>query len=308
MPDKDKKEEPQFDEETRRHMHDVVLGWLQREEKKATAAVPTKKKKAAKEKPSSVPAPSEAKVEPKEKVVARFTPLKKPVVLDPSHELPSSHEQLLLLSGGRRLHKLAGRVYGGLVTVFFGSIVLAAALVYGFKQPHSTLAKILTDYVPLPYAFIGVHPIFYHTLHRETNALTFFYSQQFSAMATVPTSDDIKKLVETTVRRRLIAEALASRHNIWVTEKEVDASLEKVVEQAGSLEQVQNAMQQLWGWSIADYRRNVLRPYILKQKLLTSLEADPLAKRELPAGSTVQALDTYLDKLTPTMVNVVGTF
>ncbi|MFA5954462.1 MAG: hypothetical protein WC817_02935 [Patescibacteria group bacterium] len=297
---------PAFDEPTRKRMHEVVLAWLQKHGSESNVSTPT----IASARVPSSPLPVEEKPKKELKTAVRRQTSapqeikKQAVILDPSHELASPRMPLLLTSGSH-LHTLLRKFVTVAVYAFVGVHILAALLVYGFKQTNG-VAQVLSNFVPLPYAFVSYHPIFYSEINKETDALDLFYSQQTAQNVRRPTRDDIHRLVTTAITRRLVAEELARRRGIWVTEKDIDAALAKVVEQAGSLDKVKGSIKQLWGWRLSEYRYYVLRPYLVKEQLLVAFSEDPIIKRELPAGSSIQSLDRYLDKVAPTMLKQVG--
>jgi|GEM_PF-1981565 len=215
--------------------------------------------------------------------------------------LPSPKNIFGLLLGSRSKvlptsNGMVKKTYVGAWIIFVLSFILPAIAVYGFKSSNSFVTQLLT-YAPVPYGFVDYHPIWYGDVIKESKALGLFYSQQEATSGVLPNEEQIKTIVEDAIVRRVLAQDLASRRGIWITEKEVDIAYQQVVDGAGSEETVKQTLKQLWSWSPNDYRVKVLRPYLIKRSLLESLKNDPVTSRTYARSDDIRLVDTYIDRV-----------
>jgi hypothetical protein len=198
----------------------------------------------------------------------------------------------MLLTTGTSRRPIWAWLYRALwLLVLLGTVGLGVGVYgYGWNDP---LTNRLLRYVPLPYGFVRYHPIWYGSYRDEFAALEYFHRQQPTAALTPLTATDIENVLV----RRAIASDLAWSYGLWVTNAEVERELASIAERAGSEEAVARTVAALWSISLDEYRQRVIRPYLLKQKLLDVLRQDPVMSYQLGGAQDLAALDAYLDRL-----------
>ncbi len=220
----------------------------------------------------------------------------------PPHEpLLSSPNEKLLPAGRRPIwHHWYGALWG-----ILGLLILVTYLGIYALHSQATFFRSLTSFVPTPFAWVDGRPLWIGAFDHDVRALTHFYAEQGSTQQTrVPTDSEIRKIAYDNLVHRSEANALAMQENVHVTQKDIDDAYQQIVQQAGSANDVQKNIITLWGWSVADYKHNVIEPFVLKQKLFAVLKNDPIIGHELGQSEDVQAFDSYLDRLSQGKVAV----
>lgn len=156
------------------------------------------------------------------------------------------------------------------------------------------VARFFAHFTPAPYLVVGNTPVFLSTFDKELQALQTFQSQQVGSEISF---DILREQVEVAVVRRQIAFALATEEQVWVSQKAVKAEVDVVVEKAGSLEQVQNTVRDLWGWTLDDYERYVVHPMLVKRALQEKLSEDSVLALEVGQVGNITQFDRYLDSV-----------
>lgn len=212
-------------------------------------------------------------------------PMQEPQVMLEKYEAP-------LLAKGRRHINIFAWLYGAAWSAFILGTVVLAVGVYklGWNDP---LTNRLLNYVPLPYGFVRYHPIWYGTYRAEYQAISRFRSQQ-PASALSPISPEE---IEDILIRRTIANDLAWGRGLWVSNSEAAGELRDIAARAGSEEEVERTIETFWGFNIDEYKRLVIRPYLLKKKLYAVLSDDYVIKQRFGNANDLQALESYLDQL-----------
>lgn len=187
-------------------------------------------------------------------------------------------------------------LYAFIWFTFMAGIMILSFGVYKLEW-NDPLTNKLLGYVPLPYGFVRYHPIWYSIYRQEYQAISRWRGQQaVSARLTVSPEE-----IEGILLRRTIANDLAWSNGLWVTSEEVEGEFNDIVSRAGSREEVERAIQSLWGYSADEYKQRVIRPYLLKKKLFIALAAKDLLGRKASEANDLQVLDAYLDELRTSM-------
>lgn len=208
-------------------------------------------------------------------------------------ELHLEQYEISLLAKRWRYASVLVWLYGAMWSVFILGTVVLVVGVYKLGWDDQLTNKLL-NYVPLPYGFVRYHPIWYGTYRAEYQAISRFRSQQLFVNSQ---SAILSEEIENILVRRTMANDLAWGRGLWVSDREAVSELNDIVIKAGSIDEVERTVQALWGISIDEYGRRVIRPYLLKKKLLSALSNDFLIKQRFGAANDLQTLDGYLDQL-----------
>lgn len=194
----------------------------------------------------------------------------------------------------RASRHITRRIAMWLPAIYLPLIVLVAGgAVFASEQVRGVVSRVL----PVPFGLVGSHPLLLSTFDDDADALRHFYEQQDASTAAIPPDGVLRAVVRETMIRRAVLHDLALQHGVWVSQAEVDGYIAKIIEQSESLEEVERTVEAVWGWNLSVYRRKVIQPYLLKQKVFEALKADPVIGRELGDGADMRLFDAYLDRL-----------
>ena len=171
-------------------------------------------------------------------------------------------------------------------------IIMTIAGVMSTSLFSYEVARAFSFFTPVPYAIVGNTPVFLATFDKELQALKTFQSQQVGSEVS---SEELKQQVEIAVVRRHIATALSAEEQIWIKQSAVQQEVDAVVEKAGSIEQVENTVRDLWGWTLSDYRRYIVQPMLVKRALQEKLSEDSVLALEVGQVGNITQFDRYLD-------------
>lgn len=152
----------------------------------------------------------------------------------------------------------------------------------------------LSKVSPVPYGLVGDTPIFLATFDKELQALTKFQSQQVGEGVS---NDVLRQQVELAVVRRYLSYTLAREEQIWISQSDIDVEVSRVIEKAGSIDQVVKSIADLWGWSLLDYEKYIVRPLLTKRALQEKIGQDPVLAIEVGQPGNITQFDMYLDKI-----------
>lgn len=162
------------------------------------------------------------------------------------------------------------------VVAFFTYCTLA---LYKFRT-NSTFLYRVTQVIPFPVARVGGNFVAYENYLFELRRYTHYYENQQKTNFDDPKNkgqlENFKQIALDKVVNDAYVKELASKHNIAVSDKEVNAQIDVVRNQnrlGGSDKVFADVLKDYWGWSIDDFRRS-LRQQMLAQKVVATLDTD----------------------------------
>lgn len=160
------------------------------------------------------------------------------------------------------------------LVVFISYCTLA---LYRFKQNSEFLYNV-TRVIPFPVARIGSDFVAYENYLFEINRQVFYYETQqevdFSTESGKRQLEEYKKRALQKVINDAYIKQLAEQNNITVNDQEVERELEISRSQnrlGGSDTELEDILQDLWDWSIEDFKRT-LKQQLLAQKVASTLD------------------------------------
>lgn len=162
------------------------------------------------------------------------------------------------------------------IIVFFTYCALA---LYRFRS-DSTFLYHVTQVVPFPVARIGSDFVAYENYLFEINHYTHYYKTQqnldFNSPEGKDQLDEFRKRALDKVIDDAYVKKLAKKHNVSVSDREVDDAIAMVRDQnrLGSSDQdFENVLSEFWNWSVSDFRRS-LKQQLLAQKVVSVLDTE----------------------------------
>ncbi|MFH1207825.1 MAG: peptidylprolyl isomerase [Patescibacteria group bacterium] len=177
----------------------------------------------------------------------------------------------------RTAYRIAIGAILGLVAVVVLVVGVVALGVYRFNW-HDQFSKSIANTLRLPVALIGWEPVSYGTYQTDLETLNFFYDAQAKSDTTGAAVKPTDTFLEKSVISRLVREQFvydeAVANKLSVSQADVDAEFDAIVQQAGSAEEVTKALNQLYNWDAATFKKKVLEPYLYRTKLQEFIATD----------------------------------
>ncbi|MDD5109605.1 MAG: peptidylprolyl isomerase [Patescibacteria group bacterium] len=152
-------------------------------------------------------------------------------------------------------------------------VFLVGTYRYGWSHP---IVKSIARIFPLPAAYAGDETLRLSDFLNESELLARSAAAQHQNL----TAADIHRKVIANFTQRVAFRRLASRLNITVTPAESQRQLDALIQELGSPERLAAELANNFpGWSIEDFRRRLLEPYLLRQAVQTQVLTDPTSWR-----------------------------
>lgn len=166
------------------------------------------------------------------------------------------------------------------VVVFFTYTLLA---LYRF-QSTSTFVYRVTQVIPFPVAKTNVGFVSYENyLFTLRHYMHYYETQQRVDFASRTGKLQLKNFKERSLQQAITTayvKNLAEKNHVTVSESEINRTIDllKTQNRVGSSDQVfRDVLQEYWGWSISDFKRE-LRTELIEQKLSAKLDTAASAK------------------------------
>ena len=177
----------------------------------------------------------------------------------------------------RKLFVIAG--VSALVVVLV-TLITFGVLIYKYKsdsKPVQVVAKI----VPYPVLSVNGNPLWntatYSEYLFELASIKKFYQSQGQDLNSDEGKQrlaDLKQELMKQLEDNQLIKQEAAKERIVVSAKEVDEEYNKLVENAGGPDKVKETLQNLYGWTIADFKEKV-RFSLVQKKLADKITNDP---------------------------------
>lgn len=201
-----------------------------------------------------------------------------PLVSEPSfsgEEKKSSPEKESIKpkKGNRRLILIIVILF---LVVLIGGLVTVGIGIYRYEWNDPYTNKII-KVIPYPAALVNWQIVPYADFRSDVKALQFFYEKQgeLSAEEVSLSTEQIRK----NVLDRLIEDEFvvqkAQEKSIKVSSEEVDQEFQLIVQQAGSQEEIEKTLSELYGWDSDQFKIKVLYAFLLRRKLEKEIQKEP---------------------------------
>lgn len=181
--------------------------------------------------------------------------------------------------GSEKKIKLRTVFFALLVFVFF-YLIFIAILIYGLGVDNKLTQK-TAAYVPYPVASWGANFITESKLKSQLGSVRRFYeNQDFSGLGArvdFGTEDGKKrlKIKEKNILNKLIEDKLieneAKKRGIVIKSEDVSQEVSRKMREYDSEEYLKDNMKRLYGWSIADFEENIVKPDLYRAKLFSDI-------------------------------------
>jgi parvulin-like peptidyl-prolyl isomerase len=170
--------------------------------------------------------------------------------------------------------KISSAIFGGAIVVF---VIFCLLAFYKFQSEGSFVYDV-SRVIPFPIAKAGTSYVAYENYLFELRHYVHYYQTQqkldINSTSGKQQLASFKKQALQQVVDAAFVKQLATKNHVSVSDREVDDEISLVRDQnrLGSSDQVlSDVLKQFWGWSIADFRRE-LKQQLLAQKVVSKLD------------------------------------
>jgi foldase protein PrsA len=150
-----------------------------------------------------------------------------------------------------------------LLIVFF-SVIISGVYYFKWDNKYTNTA---IDYLPLPIAMVNNELI----LFKDFRDLSKAYLVSLAKMETPNKSDEVKDKIKLDALDRLIdkkiIENISKNKNIFITEDEIKIYYDIYINEAGSKENLEKIVFEMYEWDLSKFEEMILKPFILQDKL-----------------------------------------
>lgn len=171
----------------------------------------------------------------------------------------------------------------GLIIILVVYLVSIGAAIYFFGADNKLTRKTAT-YVPYPVALWGTSFITENKLKNQLDSARRFYeNQDFTELGMrvdFATEDGKKrlKIKEKNILNKLIETKLieneAKKRGIVINEEDVSQAVSRKMQEYGSEDYLKSNLEKLYGWTIADFEENIVKPDMYKEKLFENIKTN----------------------------------
>jgi len=170
----------------------------------------------------------------------------------------------------------------GLIFFLVVYLVMIGVLIYGFNVNNKLTQKTISIF-PYPVASWGTNFITENKLKNQLESARMFYeNQDFSDLGMrvdFATEDGKKrlKIKEKNILNKLIENRLieneAKKRGIKINSEDISQAVSRKMQEYGSEEYLKNNLERLYGWTIADFENNIVKPDMYREKLFEKIKA-----------------------------------
>ncbi|MCF7906354.1 peptidylprolyl isomerase [Patescibacteria group bacterium] len=158
-----------------------------------------------------------------------------------------------------------------IISILFIIVVINSVYrfsIYKFDKKDDFSLK-YADFFNIPAFVINGDKMLYNDFISDFKTLSYYYQKRNSEnpdMPIIPDNDIKKELKEKTIQDYFMFQ-LASDYNINVSSVEIENEFNEVIDQLGDASKIEQAIFDAYSWSIDEFKENVLKPFILREKL-----------------------------------------
>jgi foldase protein PrsA len=148
--------------------------------------------------------------------------------------------------------------------------------IYNFNWKDKFTSRVY-HFFPYPSSVVNYKFLSYADYADDIETLTYYYNQQSKTnpdVFSMPTQDKIKELVLERQIKDEYTNQLAKKFKVKASSNEVEAELQKIVDQAGSREAFDSMLKNLYNWEAETFKDKVLYYYLLRLKLQEKIAFD----------------------------------
>jgi parvulin-like peptidyl-prolyl isomerase len=203
----------------------------------------------------------------------------------------------------KKIKKMAPlAIFTRILIVMAGYLFLVAVFLYFYPFSDNALVRKTARYIHYPavissYGFVSADRLF-----NQSSAVKKFYeNQDFSNLGlrvdfSTPEGKNRLKIKEKNVLNKLIensiVESEAKKNGIELSDEIVNQEVDRKMKEYGSAEYLRNNLEKLYGWELDDFKENIVKPDMYKEKLFEKIKTSDKAYAE--AGKKIENAEKKL--------------
>jgi len=193
----------------------------------------------------------------------------------PKKKLDSTTEDITTTSKPKNQKAKIAKIIISIIVIIILAIIIFGAGLYYFKW-HNPTVNFITRVIPYPIALVDFKPILYYDWQKQVETLKNFYNKEKANNPDLPISD--LRTTQTHILERMIEqkllEQLAKNYGISIIDEEIEEETQKLAEEIGSQESLKKQLEDLYGWTLAEFQKEIIKPFLLKDKLSLAIILD----------------------------------
>ncbi len=194
------------------------------------------------------------------------TQQKKPVA-------PVETESRVKVSTGRQISVFALAI----LIVIILTLGVFGVGIYAFGWDDKMITQNVVKVIPYPVAIVHNNPVTYSKFYHDLSAIQQYYNKQKELnpeAVTVPTTDELKEtIIEKLIRDKMLMRE-AKLAGVNVSDSEIETELNNIIAESGGREELEQSLNDLYGWTIGDFTDSILKIYLLREKMQRYLSFD----------------------------------
>lgn len=162
----------------------------------------------------------------------------------------------------------------GALTFILAAFVFSAFGLYFFGIKGNFFVRGAARVFPYPVARVNRSFILTPEYQKDINTLIRFYKfeAEGSGLPTPGYEEISSSVLDRIIRNRIMAK-MADDLDIEITNNELDTRFLEMTSKMGSPEEVEEILDETYGWSESEFRKNIVRNILLQEKIKEKLEA-----------------------------------
>lgn len=163
-----------------------------------------------------------------------------------------------------------------IVGFFVYAIIITNGIGIYYLGAQNKISGTIGKIIPYPVAIIDGKIITYSEWFDSYYSLYTFYKTEKKSNETfeIPKNDITEKNVTKRILEQKITEKIAKNYNIEVATEEINREIDLLVEEVGDYNSFEKQLQKLYGMNIERFKKEIIYPYILREKVSFAVKTD----------------------------------
>ena len=205
----------------------------------------------------------------------------KPLAVKEKEEKPQSKPPIEKKSTGK--NRLLKKIVAIVLILFLIIIIFFGLKLYFFENLKTPFDKYIYGFVPYPIIIVDYQPLYYNDYQTQLHSLLSFYESEKknNPNLEIPTVDETKHhIINRMVEKEIVTKA-AKNYNVTVTEEELESQVDALAAEIGDRQALTSQLQNLYGWGITEFKKEILKPLLLKNKVAFAVILDDRLNQEV---------------------------